>query len=147
MSIEDNVAVVRRHNDLLANYDDAAFAEIWADDVVFHEPHQVLRGREAGRKRYRAFRDAFGEVALTLHEVVAQGDFVAVRSTLRGVHEGTFAGVPATGKRVTLSGMGMFRLEGGRIVEVWGCSDFLGFLQQLGALPGSPAVDRGGGHE
>jgi hypothetical protein len=47
----------------------AAFAEIGADDVVFHEPYQDRRGRDGGQQRYRAFRDAFRDVAITLHEV------------------------------------------------------------------------------
>jgi predicted ester cyclase len=96
---------------------------------------------------YRAFRAAFPDVAYTLHEIVAQGDYVAFRSTLEGTHRAPFAGVPPTGKRVTLSGMGISRHVDGRIAEIWGCSDFLGFLQQLGALPASPATDRDVRHE
>jgi steroid delta-isomerase-like uncharacterized protein len=135
MSVEDNVRVVRRHHDLLRHYDEATGDEIWAEDIVFREPHQVLRGRDAARARFRAFRDAFPDVAATLHEVVAQDDRVAVRYTLEGTHQGSFAGAPATGKRVTLSGIAIFRLADGRIAEGWGCADFLGFQQQLGAVP------------
>jgi predicted ester cyclase len=108
---------------------------------VFREPHQEIRGREAGKRRHREFRAAFPDIAATLHEVVAQDDPVAARYTLEGTHQAPFAGIP-TGKRATLAGMGMFRLVGGRIVEGWGCADFFGFLQQLGAIPGreQPAV-------
>jgi steroid delta-isomerase-like uncharacterized protein len=76
--------------------------------------------------------------------VVAQDDQVAVRYTLEGTHQGLFAGVPATGKRVKLSGIAIFRLADGRIAEGWGCADFLGFLQQLGALP-APGQPGGSG--
>ena len=144
MTLEDNVAVVRRHHDLLAHFDEAAAEAIWADDIVFREPQQVIQGREAGKARYRAFRDAFPDIAATLHEVVAQDDKVAVRYTLEGTHGGPFAGVPATGKRVTLSGIAIMRLADGRIAEGWGCADFLGFLRQLGALP-APAPPDGRG--
>jgi steroid delta-isomerase-like uncharacterized protein len=143
VTLEANVAVVRRYHDLLAHFEEAAAEAIWADDVVFREPQQVLRGRAAGAARFRAFRDAFPDIAATLHEVVAQADKVAVRYTLAGTHRGPFAGVPATGKRVTLSGITLFRLADGRIAEVWGCADFFGFLQQLGALP-TPGHPSGG---
>jgi steroid delta-isomerase-like uncharacterized protein len=75
--------------------------------------------------------------------VVAQDDKVAVRYTLAGTHRGPFAGVPATGKRVTLSGITLFRLVDGRLAEGWGCADLFGFLQQLGALP-TPGQPSGG---
>jgi steroid delta-isomerase-like uncharacterized protein len=146
VTLEANVAVVRRHHDLLAHFDEAAAEAIWADDIVFREPQQVIQGREAGKARFRAFRDAFPDIAATLHEEVAQDDKVAVRYTLAGTHRGPFAGVPATGKRVTLSGIAIFRLADGRIAEGWGCADFFGFLQQLGALPTQGQPSGGDGH-
>ena len=142
-SARDNVAVVRRHFDLLHHYDEAGADAIWDHDLVFREPHQVIRGRDAGKRRYREFRAAFPDIEATLYEVVAQDDIVAVRYTLRGTHQAPFAGIPATGTQATLAGMGMFRLVDGRIVEGWGCADFFGFLQQLGALP-TPAPPAAG---
>jgi steroid delta-isomerase-like uncharacterized protein len=135
MTVDQHIAQVRRHFDLLHNYDDAAFEAVWADNVQFREPQQVSHGREAGNKRYHAFREAFPDIEATLHDVVAQGDRVAVRYTLEGTHQGPFAGAPATGKHVTLSGMSIFRCADGKIAEVWGCADLLDFLRQLGALP------------
>jgi steroid delta-isomerase-like uncharacterized protein len=142
MSVEANVTIVQRHFDLLRHYDEAGADAIWAQDIVFREPHQVIQGRDAGKRRYGEFRAAFPDIEATLHEVVAQDDKVVARYTLEGTHQAPFAGISATGKRVTLSGMGMFRLVDGRIVEGWGCADFFGFLQQLGAIstPGQPAA-------
>jgi steroid delta-isomerase-like uncharacterized protein len=135
MSVDDNIAIVRRHHDLLAIYDEASADAIWAADIVFREPQQVIQGRDAAKARFRAFRDAFPDIAATVHEEVAQADKVAVRYTLVGTHQAPFAGRPATGQRITLSGIAIFRVVDGRIVEGWGCADFLGFLQQIGALP------------
>ena len=143
MSLEDNVTVVRRHFDLLRHYDEAGAEAIWAPDIVFREPQQVIRGRAAGKRRYQEFRVAFPDIGATLYEVVAQDDLVVARYTLAGTQQAPFAGIAATGKRVTLAGMGMFRLVDGRIVEGWGCADFFGFLQQLGALP-APGAPGGG---
>ena len=135
MSVEENVAVVRRHYDLLHDYDEAVADEIWAADLIAREPHQVIQGRDAGKQRYRQFREAFPDIRATLHQAVAQDDQVAIRYTLEGTHRGPFAGIAATGKRVSLSGIGIFRLAAGQIAEFWGCADFYGFLQQLGAIP------------
>jgi steroid delta-isomerase-like uncharacterized protein len=147
MSLDDNIAVVRRHHDLLRHFDEAAADAIWAEEIAFYEPQQVIRGREAGKRRFRVFREAFPDITATLYEVVAQDDKVAARYALEGTHRAPFAGVPATGKRVTLTGIAIFRLAEGRIVEGWGCADFLGFLQQLGALPapGQPGESGGRG--
>jgi steroid delta-isomerase-like uncharacterized protein len=122
----------------------AAAEAIWADDIVFREPQQVVRGREAGKVRFRAFREAFPDIAATLHEVVAQDDKVAARYTLEGTHRAPFAGVPATGKRVALAGIAVFRLTGGRIAEGWGVRRLLRTSAAARALP-APGQPGGGG--
>ena len=58
---------------------------------------------------------------------------VAVRWTLRGTHEGSFLGIAPTGRAVTYTGISIFRLSCGKIVERWNKADALGLLQQLGA--------------
>ena len=55
--------------------------------------------------------------------------------TSTATHLGDFQGIPATGKRITVGGIWIDRIAGGRIVERWGVVDLLGVLQQLGALP------------
>ncbi len=70
--------------------------------------------------------------------MVAAGDRVADRFSSRGTHQQAFAGVPATGKTVTGSGMDFFRIVDGKIAERWLEADMRGFLQQIGALPTPP---------
>ena len=67
--------------------------------------------------------------------MMADGDTVAIRYTMRGTHQGSFAGVPATGKTVVAQSMAFYRLAGGKIVEERTQLDMLGVLQQLGAVP------------
>ncbi len=52
---------------------------------------------------------------------------------------GDYRGVVGTGKRVSIQGISIHRIAGGRIVEHWGRSDILGLLQQMGAIPDVPA--------
>lgn len=81
------------------------------------------------------WRRAFPDLRMEIHELVAEGDLVAARLTLSGTHQGPWAGVAPTGRRVTMSLMMLFRFEGGRLVEFWESDDQLGLRRQLGALP------------
>jgi predicted ester cyclase len=60
---------------------------------------------------------------------------VVSRLTLRAAHLGDLSGPPATGKPVTIKVIDIQRIVVGQIVEYWGRADFLGLLQQLGAVP------------
>ena len=67
--------------------------------------------------------------------MIAKGDKVVVRWTLHGTHTGEFWGVPPTHKVITYSGINIWRLRDGKIVEEWGSMDMLSVLQQLGLVP------------
>ena len=67
---------------------------------------------------------------------------VVERFTARGTHQAELMHIPATGREVSLPGINILRLRDGRIVERWGVLDLLGFMQQLGAVPQSPAAER-----
>jgi steroid delta-isomerase-like uncharacterized protein len=74
---------------------------------------------------------AFPDLAVTDHFSVACRDIVAVRWTARGTSLGEFMGVPATAKPVECTGVSMYRVEGGRIAEIWDTRNTLGILHQL----------------
>jgi predicted ester cyclase len=66
----------------------------------------------------------------------AEEDTVVYRFTARGTHKGPFMGVPPTGRRVRVVGIGIDRFRDGKMIERWVQYDSAGLLQQLGALPG-----------
>ena len=66
---------------------------------------------------------------------LAEGDKVVQRWTFRGIHRGAFQGIPSTGRQVTLTGISIWRVDGGKIVESWHELDTLGLMRQLGAIP------------
>jgi len=70
-----------------------------------------------------------------VEDLLAVGDKVVIRWTIRGTHQGPFLGIAPTGKSAIWSGLNIFRLAGGKIVEEWGVADIAGLLHQLGALP------------
>ena len=75
----------------------------------------------------------FPDLHRTIDDLVAEGDKVVVRQTIRGTHRGEYLGVPPTGKPVTFTAVAIFRLADGRIVESWILRDDLSILQQLSA--------------
>ena len=85
------------------------------------------------------WRAAFPDLAITVEKLVAEGDRVAARWTLRGTHRGAFLGVPPSGRRVAVAGTERYRLAEGRIVERRATVDTDGLIRQLGApVPGAP---------
>src|SRR2546426_1071770 len=71
----------------------------------------------------------------TVDVLIAEGDKVAGRITGYGTHEGDLLGISRTGKQIQMSGMVIWRIKRGKIVEAWGVNDTLSLLQQLGVLP------------
>jgi len=86
---------------------------------------------------FQQYFAAFPDSTSTLHEVVAEGDWVAYRLMLRGTHQGEWLGIPATGRRVEYEALGMMKIVDGKIVEDHGQADNITLMQQLGALPAS----------
>jgi steroid delta-isomerase-like uncharacterized protein len=86
-------------------------------------------------------RAAFPDLHYTVDEALAEDDLVAVRWHWTGTHQGPFRAFPATGKAVTNTGAGIFRLKDGKIVSADLETDRLGFLEQMGAVPAN--VGRG----
>jgi predicted ester cyclase len=80
---------------------------------------------------FTTFRDAFPDVSVEIDELVAEGDRVAVATTFTGTHEGELMGVSPTGRRVSVTGIDMVRVAGGRIVEHRGLTDIVGLMRQL----------------
>jgi steroid delta-isomerase-like uncharacterized protein len=92
-----------------------------------------------GLAEAKGWRTAFPDLTMAVDLVVAERDLVAVRWTARGTNTGTGNGLPATGKRVEITGTTIFRFVDGKIAEEWTSGDSLGLLRQLGLAP-SPAA-------
>ncbi len=77
----------------------------------------------------------FPDLQLTVEDMIAEGDKVAVRLSRGGTHQGVFMGVAPTGNEARWTGNTIFRIANGKIVEGWVEGDHLGLMQQLGAIP------------
>jgi predicted ester cyclase len=107
-----------------------------ADDYVDHNMAPWLPpGREGLAALYQATLVAFPDFNVTLEQLIADGDLVAVRITNRGTNTGSFVGNPPTGKHATWTTIAIFRVADGMIVERWGVIDLFSLLGQLGLQP------------
>jgi hypothetical protein len=77
------------------------------------------------------YLDALPDLRVTIEEMMAEGDKVAVRRSYKGTHRGEMLGIPATGKQLRVGGISIFRLAQGRIAEHWEQLDRLALMQQL----------------
>jgi len=79
---------------------------------------------------------AMPDYNVSIDDLIAEGDRVAARFTMRGTHTGAdFLGLPASGRKINVTGISIFRIADGKIAEHWANEDALGLLQQLGAMP------------
>ncbi|HWG19930.1 MAG TPA: ester cyclase [Terracidiphilus sp.] len=104
----------------------AAIEEIFATGCVIYglpDPDAVLRGPEQFRAVFQAFIHAFPDVHITIQDVIAAGDRVAVRWSAIGTHLGPELGFAPTGKRVPLDGATIGVVRDGRISEAWNMMD------------------------
>jgi len=106
--------------------------EFAAPDCRGHHPDGETAGITAWRKSiYEPMVAALPDIAVTVEEVIADGDRAVVRWRFRATHAGDGYGIPATGRRVEMAGMTWLRIEAGRIVEGWDCWNQDGLLKQL----------------
>jgi predicted ester cyclase len=133
---EENAATALRWHEAAVNTQDlAVIDEIVTPGIIHHAgtfPDGI--GPEAVKSVLEILITGFPDVHHTVEQVIAAGDFVTIIWSAEGTHQGEFQGNGSTGKRVTWTGIQVYRFECGRIAEDWTEVDGLGRLQQMGAL-------------
>ncbi|MDD1721160.1 MAG: ester cyclase [Euryarchaeota archaeon] len=132
MSLEDNKAVVRRLYDAFNTGDLKAMDSVLAPDAVDFAPREgQTPGIEGFKENITALRSSFPDLSLSIETMIAEGNRVAERVTIRGTHRGEFIGVPASGNQMTVAAMAFNLLAGGKIVERGRIIDTFGLMQQI----------------
>ena len=125
---EDNKALVRRTFELFNQGDLDGAAECWSSDFAMHVPYHPHEGEFSGRENlkrlFQRLRSAFKNIHYTIEDMIAEGDKVAFRITWRGIFVGEFFGMQPTGKEVISTGVAIYRVANGKIVEDWGVERF-----------------------
>jgi predicted ester cyclase len=126
--------VRRMHAELLPSRDLDRLGEFFAADFTSHEmPPGLPEGIDGVRAFFGMFLAGLADIEVTIDELVADGDRVAVATTTSGTHNGELFGVAPTGRRISVTGIDIVRVEGDRIVEHRGLTDTVGLLRQLHA--------------
>ncbi len=112
-----------------------AFERWHSPDFQNHTAPPGLDSSLASFKQVQTqFRSAFSETSVQILEQVIEGDRVASRIRVRGVHTGAFMGAEPSGKPVEISGIRMDRVKNGRIAEHWAVIDLMGLMRQISPL-------------
>jgi steroid delta-isomerase-like uncharacterized protein len=137
MSVERNKMLVRRlMEDDISRGDKTVAAAIIHPGFVDHtNPPGMQHGLAGHTAVVRLFRSAFPDLEWRIDDLIAEGDKVVARTTMRGTHRGELFGIPPTGKRVEMTGVHVVRIADGKIAEHWGNNDDLGMMRQLGVIP------------
>jgi predicted ester cyclase len=106
-----------------------------APDFTAHIAGNPPMNVDAFQQFLTMFYEGFSDFSHTFEDMVAEGDRVVFRVLAQATHTGEFMGIPATGTRVSVSQIGMSRIAGGKVAELWNSPDRLGLMQQLGVVP------------
>lgn len=136
---DENKRLVRRWFDEVWNKGRAdAIDEMFASDGVANglsdDPEHPITGPSGFKPFHQTFRGAFPDIEVVVEDMIAEGDKVAARCSVRGKHAGDHLGIAASNAPVEFTGMTIVRIRDGQIVEAWNNFDFMRMNKQIGAL-------------
>lgn len=137
MSAESNKLLMSRFVEFINTPNEVLAEELVDANAIFHAPvsPDPFIGPQGYMKILGMMRSGFPDIQWTLEEMIAENDTVAARFIMRGTHQATFFGVPASGKEIQVQAVNFYRFSNGKIVEERGQPDLLALLQQIGAVP------------
>lgn len=138
--LENGKQIVRRFwEDLFDEWDPSAAGEIASPEIAFRGTlGKEVRGLGGLEEYVLDARTAFPDLRAAVDDLVAEGDKVVARLTLRGTHKGELFGVAPTGRRVAYEGVALHRMSEDKIAECWVLGDILSLMRQLGSAPKPP---------
>ena len=136
MSTDENKAAKRRYLEAFNQRNLETLDQLFTPDYVLHSAGSPdLRGIDALRETVASTLASLSDLEMTADDMIAEGDKVVTRWTLKATHTGEFMGVAPTQKRLMFTGTIIDRFVDGRVVEAWETFNELGVLQQLEAIP------------
>jgi steroid delta-isomerase-like uncharacterized protein len=134
--VSDAIEIITRFEHAFRAADQETIDELCAPGLVDHNPAPGHEPTLAGfKEKVAGFKALFPDLEEDLQDIVAGADRVATRWVVTGTLQQEFMGIPATGQPIRVEGMNFYRLERGRVTDIWTQFDGLGLMRQLGALP------------
>lgn len=136
MSAKENKILLRRYfREVWEKQNPAAVKQFLASNYRrYTSPDTAPLTLHDQLQRLIGFCTAFPDIQIVVEEIIAEGDYIAFRSTMRGTHHGEFLGIAPIGKQVTVGLVDVIRVENGKFVEQWGGPDLFDLLRQLGMV-------------
>ena len=136
---EKNKQLIRRwFDEVWNNGRDDVIEELFDENGIAHglgdDPSNPIKGPSGYRPFYQTFRQAFPNIMVVVEDVIAEGDKVVARCSVRAKHEGEFMGRAATQAPVEFTGITIVRIGNGKIVEAWNNFDFMTMYRQVGHI-------------
>lgn len=132
MSLEENKAIIRSLMEAVNKQNLASLDELMAPDYVDNTLQQ--KGLESFKQSVTMLYKGFPDIHATIEDIIAEGDKVWDRVTATGTHTGEYRGLAPTGKKITFTGVRIWRIVDGKFVERESFYDFLDFYKQLGVI-------------
>jgi len=145
MSTDQNKTIARRiveegwtkHNPMILE-------QLISPDAPLHDPQNptIAKGPQGAKSTLATYLKAFPDVKITIEREIADGDYVVQQLLLTGTNTGEFNGVPATDKKVNVTGVMTSKIKDGKVIETWSLFDSLTLMQQLGLVPAQVSSSR-----
>lgn len=142
MDVEKNKGIARRFCQLWGTADPSLIDELAPPEIAIYYPGMphLIKGIAAVKEQFtRTVPSVFGNRDMQVEEVIAESDKVVLRYTFSATHQGQWPpGLPATGKRFKMTGITIYRIIDGKVVDERGEEDYFGAFRQLGLIPEPP---------
>ena len=137
--MSENTKIVEKWIDYINRKNFSDYGDVFNDDgyVTYGGGDLgIARGPEANGKLIEKFSSAIPDLHTTIEELFDADEGRAVgRFLTRGTHTGSFMGIPASGNKIAINGVAIYRFANGKIAHEWNMDDLLGLMQQIGAVP------------
>jgi predicted ester cyclase len=135
MLLNKNEEVLRRAIERWNSQDLDGYMQMYDPQIDAKGFPGVTPGADSLRSFYEAFWSAFPGSKLTVEEILSEGDKIAFRFIVAGRHMGTLMGIPSTNRDIKVEGITIMQYnENNKCIRRWNQADFLGLMQQLGAM-------------
>jgi steroid delta-isomerase-like uncharacterized protein len=132
---EENKSIVRDYMEQVWNARRLDLFEQFVAEDVTHHGDPGVTDFDSVKASTAMILDGMPDWQATIEDEIAEGDRVVLRFTISATHQGELFGIPATGKHAVWSAIYIYRLAGGKIVEIWGLTDQTSMMQQFGWMP------------
>jgi steroid delta-isomerase-like uncharacterized protein len=131
VDVQQNEAALMRAVEAWNSGDVDAYMELYAENIKLHAGTHDFPDKKAVESMYKGFHAATSDLRLDIHETLGEGDSLALRYTVTGIHTGQLMDIPPTGREISMTGITIMHFEDGEVVERWDSDDSAEVLSRL----------------